>query len=190
MSQQVVKQPETWRGAPGLQKGLEAPTPAQRSVGSLQSRSWETRPWGPLVLTLWVQIAKENLSLLSHRETGGHQRRKGSPRQLCSSVRPLIPTCPLGRGLMAKEVARQRVECVSGPVPLRLPARSELHLGLTAAWKPPSLLPSDRQNQALGGPALAVPIAAREHRPARGQSVDGQPGTGPLSRVAWFSPAL
>lgn len=142
------------------------------------------------MLTLWVQIAKENPSLLSLRENGGHQRRKGSSRQLCSSVRPLIPTCPLGHGLMAKEVATQRVECVPGPVPRRRPARSELHLVLTAAWKPPSLLPSDRQNQAVGSPALTVPIAARERHPERGQSADGQPRMGPLSRVAWFSPAL
>lgn len=93
------------------------------------------------MLTLWVQIAKENPSLLSHRENGGHQGKKGSPRQLCSSVGSLIPTCPLGRGLMAKEVARQRVECAPGPVPLRLPARSELHLVLTFS---PSFSPASR----------------------------------------------
>lgn len=164
--------------SPGAAEGPGGPQPCPALGGVTAVQVLGDEALGPLVLTLWVQIAKENLSLLSHRENGGHQRRKGSPRQLYSSVRPLIPTWPLGRGLMAKEVARQRVECVPGPVPLRLPARSELHLGLTAAWKPPSLLLSDRQNQALGGPALAVPIAAREHRPARGQSVDGQPGRG------------
>lgn len=80
--------------SPRATEGPGGPQPCPALGGSLQSRSWETRPWGPLVLTLWVQIAKENPSLLSHRENGGHQRRKGSPRQLCSSARPLMPTCP------------------------------------------------------------------------------------------------